>query len=115
MKVSCETSPGTPPGGAIILGKLEGMPTLVEAVGEGIEEFSCTMLVRTGSVVSVLVAVGATVRMGLCELMTDGVVGTGTELTMVLLTGTVTLADAGADAVESDSDGERVAEGTTED
>lgn len=91
------------------------MPTLVEAVGEGIEEFSCTMLVRTGSVVSVLVAVGATVRMGLCELMTDGVVGTGTELTMVLLTGTVTLADAGADAVESDSDGERVAEGTTED
>jgi hypothetical protein len=40
MKVSCDTSLGTPPGGAIILGKLEGMPTLVDAVGEGIEEFS---------------------------------------------------------------------------
>lgn len=74
------------------------------------------MLVSTGSVVSVLVAVGATVRMGLCELVNDGVVGTGTELTTALLAGTVTLADAGVDDdVESVSDAERVAEDTTED
>jgi hypothetical protein len=39
MKLSCETSLGTPPGGAIILGKLEGMPLLV-AVGEAMVEGS---------------------------------------------------------------------------
>lgn len=73
------------------------------------------MLVRMGSVVSVLVAVGATVRMGLCELVADGVVGTGTELMTVLLAETMTLEDAGADAVERVSEAERVAEGVTED
>lgn len=119
MKLSCETSLGTPPGGAIILGRLEGMPTLVEAVGEGTVEPSWTMLVRMAREVSVLVAVGATVRMGLCELVIDGIVGmaiVAESLAEALLADAVTLADAGADAdTERDSDAERVAEGATED
>lgn len=73
------------------------------------------MLVRMGSVVSVFVAVGTTVRMGLWELVTDGVVEIGTELTTLLLAGTMTLEDAGADTVERVSEAEREAEGTTED
>jgi hypothetical protein len=95
------------------------MPTLVDAVGDGTVDPSWTMLVRMAREVSVLVAVGATVRIGLCELVTDGVMGIGMEaesLTRVLLAGAVTLADAGAEAeVERVSDAERVAEGTTED
>lgn len=97
------------------------MPTLVEAVGEGTVEPSWTMLVRMAREVSVLVAVGATVRIGLCELVTDGIVGIGIvaeSLTRVLLMTAVPLADAGADAdtdADKVSEVEREAEGMTED
>lgn len=109
MKLSCETSGGTPPGGAIILGRLEGMPLLV-AVGEGIVEGSWTMLLGMKSVVSVLVAVGKSVRTGVCELVAVGMTGIGIvaeSLADTVVAEGETLADAGGD---TDSEGESEAE-----
>ena len=76
------------------------------------------MLVGMTREVSVLVAVGRRVRTGVCELVTDGMVGIGivAELVLdVMLAEGETLADAGAEGnTDRDSEGERVAEGAAE-
>lgn len=94
------------------MGRLEGMPLLV-AVGEAIVDGSWTMLEGMKSVVSVLVAVGRSVRTGVCETVVDGITKTGVDDAIAdeVIADGDTLADAGADA---DSEGERVAEGATD-
>lgn len=58
MKVSCETWLGTPPGGAIILGRLDGIPAVVGlTLGVGMEDASWTMLVPITRDVALSVAV----------------------------------------------------------
>jgi hypothetical protein len=71
------------------------------------------MLEGMKRVVSVLVAVGRSVRTGVCETVVDGITKTGVDdaITDEVVAGGDTLADAGADA---DSEGERVAEGATD-
>jgi len=71
------------------------------------------MLEGMKRVVSVLVAVGRSVRTGVCETVVDGMTKTGVDdaLADEVVAGGDTLADAGADA---DSEGERVAEGATD-
>jgi hypothetical protein len=76
------------------------------------------MLVGMTKVVSLSVAIGWKVRTGVCELVTDGIVGIGivAELLVdVRLAVAETLTDAGAEGdTDGDSDVERVAEGATD-
>jgi hypothetical protein len=117
MKLSCETSPGTPPGGAIILGKLEGIPLLV-GLADAIVVDSWMMLVPTTKVVALSVAVGRRVRTGVGVLVNNGRVGIGmvAELLSETMLGVAErVADTVADGdTDRDSDAERVADGTAD-
>lgn len=71
---------GTPPGGAIILGKLDGMVLAVGlADGVGMEEASTMMLVPTTKVVALSVAVAVRDTIGATLLMEDGLTGMMSE------------------------------------
>jgi hypothetical protein len=76
MKVFWDIAGGTPPGGAIILGKLEGMVLAVGlADGVGIEEASTMMLVPTTREVALSVAVAVRDAIGDALLVGDGLTG----------------------------------------
>lgn len=77
---------GTPPGGAIILGKLDGMVLAVGlADGVGMEEASTMMLVPTTKVVALSVAVAVRDAIGAKLLTEDGLTGMMSEAEGVLV------------------------------
>jgi hypothetical protein len=74
MKLFCGISGGTPPGGAIILGRFEGM-VLTVGLGVGIVEASTMMLVPTMREVALSVAVGVREKTGGALLVVVGRAG----------------------------------------
>jgi hypothetical protein len=74
MKLFCGISGGTPPGGAIILGRFDGM-ALTVGLGVGMVEASTMMLVPTTREVALSVAVGVREKIGGALLVIVGRAG----------------------------------------
>ena len=90
MKLFCGMSTGTPPGGAIILGKLDGIVVAV-GLGVGLVDASTMMLVPMTKDVALSVAVAVRDAIGDAELVTVGLTGMGMDaesLSVRVLVGT---------------------------
>jgi hypothetical protein len=107
MKLFCGISGGTPPGGAIILGKFDGI-VLAVGLGVGIVEASTMMLVPTIREVALSVAVGLREKIGGAVLVGVGVTGMGILADSVLVDVGVSDVGGGVDFAEDDGTTEPV-------
>jgi len=94
MKLFCGMSVGTPPGGAIILGRLDGM-VLAVGLGVGIDDASTMMLVPTTREVALSVAVAVRDAIGDAELVTVGLTGIRMDAESLLVLVLVVGSDVG--------------------